>query len=185
MSCRSSLLACLLLLSSSLACSEAETPNAQFDGGVPSEAPFDAGPGFGSRDEPCASGRCESNDLVCVSESIQGGGTENICRFRCDVDATDDPCGLGSTCGLLQNDQGACLPAGGLDGDCPCDEGFSCALLPQGDGGNASICKRTCALEGPDGGVLDAGPDAVAACPGSQVCRRLQGSDNLGVCLDD
>lgn len=179
MPCRSSVLACLLLLSSTFACSEAETPDARFDGGLPDEAPFDAGPGFGSRDEPCVNARCESSDLVCVSEA-QG---ENICRLRCDLAANDDPCGLGSTCGRLQNNEGACLPAGGLDEDCPCDEGFACALLPDGSGANVNICKRSCLVPS-DGGVVDGG-DAVDTCPGQQVCRRLQGSDTLGVCLDD
>lgn len=182
---RSSSLLCLLLLSSVVACSEAETPDAQFDGGVPTDRPFDAGPGFGSRDEPCANGRCESSALVCVAEPQPGGGNLNICRERCDLQATDDPCGLGSTCARLLDGDGACLPAGRLDEDCPCDQGFECvALTDTGSGQQVSLCKVACVVELDDGGVLDAGPDAVEDCPGQQSCRQLK-NGNVGVCLDD
>lgn len=180
----SSLLACLLLAASVVACSEAETPDAWHDGGV-TDLPFDAGPGFGSRDEPCANGRCESNALVCVAEPQPGGGTQNMCRERCDLNDQSDPCGTGSTCVRLLSGDGACLPAGGLDEPCPCDEGYACAALQTADGERENICKRACAPDGPDGEPVDAGPGAVVQCPGQQTCRPLQGSDNLGVCLDD
>lgn len=172
---------CLLLLPV-LACSEAETPDAQFDAGV-QEPGFDAGPGFGSRDEPCFEQRCESNDLVCVSETTSGGETANMCRLRCDRTDTTDPCGPASTCGRLQTDEGACLPAGGLDEDCPCDEGFACTLLNVDDAGQSAICKRTCARDNGDGGVFDAGN--TAPCPADETCRSLQGNDELGVCIAD
>lgn len=178
---RPPLLACLLLLAPLLACSEAETPDAQFDGGVVHEF-FDAGPGFGGRDEPCANGRCSTNALVCVNETQSNGTSQNICRALCDLDDDTDPCGLGFTCGRLENDQGFCRPAGGLDGECPCDEGYSCVRLTTNTG-EINTCKRTCVVE-ENGNPLDAGPWAVEDCPAQQTCVRLSG-DNSGVCLDD
>ena len=46
MSCRSYVLLCSMIALSALACSEAETPNAQFDAGEQVIPGFDGGPGF-------------------------------------------------------------------------------------------------------------------------------------------
>ncbi len=184
MSCRSPLSLSFLLLLALVGCSEAETPDARFDAGPRVVPGLDGGPGFGSRDEPCASGnRCESGDLVCVNETQPNGENESFCRLVCDQEATDDPCGDGSTCGRLQDDRGACLPAGGLDEECPCDDGFACTLLPSGDGGTDAICKQACPFADDDGGVTN--PGDLEDCPAGQTCTRLQGSDGLGVCIED
>lgn len=147
------------------ACSDAETPNAGFsveetDGGT-----------AGGRDEPCVSGRCNSEDLVCVS---QGSGQNQTltCRLLCDANL-DDPCGFRSTCRTLENTQQACLPAGLLDEACPCDEGFACVNLA------SSVCKIACTMG------VDGGPDTCADEEGTCFAFRAAdgGTRDDGVCL--
>jgi hypothetical protein len=164
-------LAAFAVLACSMACSDAETPNANYEAGF---VDVDAGVDVGGRDQPCTSAnRCDNNTLTCVSGA---GANANICRLECDEAATNDPCGALSTCRPLQNSGGVCLPASTLDGPCPCDEGFACVNL----GGN--ICKVACAVG------IDGGPDD---CPGDAGdCRPFQGGPDGGlrddgVCLTD
>ena len=160
-----------------LACSDAETPNAHFDagpldGGV---ALSDGGTTAGNRDQSCVRGLCNDTSLVCVDPNRSVAGDES-CRLKCDRSDSNDPCGVGSTCGELQGvSYGACLPAGGLDAPCPCDEGFACTRLDASDGGTVTLCKEVC--------DPNAAPDAGPECPTGERCRRLDGSQ-IGVCVD-
>lgn len=164
--------ACASLVAlSATACSDAVTPNANYEAGV---IIVDGGNGVGGRDEPCTpSNTCNNNTLTCVRG---GGAAENTCRLECDRDDTTDPCGALSTCRPLESGGGVCLPASTLDGPCPCDEGFACVNL------NGNICKIAC-LVGVDGG-----PDN---CPnGAGECTPFQGGPDGGlrddgVCLPD
>jgi hypothetical protein len=172
------------------ACSEAEPPDAYYDGGPrPNFDPaFDAGPGRGNRDQLCTRGQCNAANLVCVAEADGDGGTADYCRLECDLQDNTDPCGVGSKCGRLTDNSGACLPAGAKDEACPCDDGLACTLLPQGDAGEIAICKTIC---DPDQtGNVDAGPDAGGggttnpSCDSDETCRRLAGQNDTGVCVD-
>lgn len=156
------------------ACSEAETPDARFDAG-PRVDLNDGNDEAGGRDQPCLTGnRCASEDLLCVNEQ----GTQT-CRLVCTLSATDDPCGDRQTCEALGDGSGACLPAGQRDEACPCDEGFACALLDDGNGGQRGVCKQRCETQA---GAADAGPAGTATCPESEQCAPLQGND-FGVCI--
>jgi hypothetical protein len=163
--------ALVAVLALGTACSDAETPNANYEAGF---VDIDAGTDIGGRDEPCTpQNRCDNNTLTCVSG---GGSNTGICRLECDEAATNDPCGALSTCRPLQSGGGVCLPASTLDGPCPCDEGFACVNL------NGNICKIAC-LVGVDGG-----PDDCA--PGTGRCRPFQGGPDGGlrddgVCIPD
>jgi len=160
----------LLSLASVVACSDAVTPNANYEAGV---VVTDGGDDVGGRDQPCTpSNTCNQGDLTCV----RGGTNPNTCRLECDLDDDDDPCGALSTCRPLESGNGVCLPASTLDGPCPCDEGFACVNL----GGN--ICKIACAVG------IDGGPDDCPTDAGE--CRPFQGGPDGGlrddgVCLDD
>lgn len=160
----------LPLAAALVTCSEAETPKG-FDGGSRdggSLALADGGAGSGNRDQPCVNGLCNTPDLACVRERLG----DELCRQRCDRADPSDPCGPGAACGALSNGSGACLPAGGLDESCPCDEGLACTRLPGPDGGpEVSFCKTTCEL------------DAEPGCPAPLRCRPLAGSET-GVCVE-
>jgi hypothetical protein len=161
-----------------LGCSEAVTPNANFDAG-PLVDDVDAGDdGVGGVDEPCDQGACHPSppDLVCIDD-----GDDLICRIRCDPQANDDPCLIAKTCVALQSDltQGACVPAGLLDEECPCDEGFACTRINPPDGGaQIERCKTSCDpnVTGPDGGTSN-------ECTGGLTCQAFQSNPNEGVCL--
>ncbi|MFZ9889784.1 MAG: hypothetical protein ACO3JL_19995, partial [Myxococcota bacterium] len=155
-------------------CSEAEPPDARFDAGPVADSSDDADD-VGGRDQACLPGnRCDSEDLLCVNEN-----DAQTCRLVCDLTATDDPCGDRQTCDALGDGSGACLPAGQLDEGCPCDEGFACALLDDGNGGQRAVCKQRCETDAAagDAGVADAVP-----CPAAEQCAPLQGND-FGVCI--
>jgi hypothetical protein len=167
----------LLLLLSFLAvgCSEAVTPNANFDAG-PLQEEDDAGDdGVGGPDQPCDQGTCDTDDLVCIDD-----GSNLICRVRCDPQNSGDPCGQARTCVGLQSDQtqGACVPAGVLDESCPCDEGFHCTVVNGTDGGaDVEVCKTACdpAASGVDGGA--------SQCPAPLSCQAFVANPENGVCL--
>lgn len=160
-----------------VACSEAETPQGFFDaGGRPDGgfSPFDSGPDLGGRDQECLRGRCDSTNLVCVSENQAGGGTVDNCRLRCDQQDNTDPCGDGSSCGNLTDGTGACLPAGKKNEDCPCDEGFTCVILDTGDAGQTTTCKTACQVDA----------DAGQQCAADEECVRLNMGNGAGACVD-
>lgn len=167
----SSLFFCSLLVATLCACSDAESPDAFYDAGVSFHA--DSGPDFGAEGQPCANGNCDNDALVCVIEGSDDG--PRICREKCDREEPGDPCGAGRSCERLTDGTGACLPAGGLDEPCPCDQGFRCMNLPS-DGGPTNICKTECDPN------ADGGPDP---CSATERCARLTGSDDLGVCIDE
>lgn len=172
----------IAIVVSASACSEAETPEANFDGGGRPDGgftPFDSGPDNGARDQSCLRGRCDSSDLVCVSTSQGDAGVVDFCRLRCTLGDNSDPCGDASSCGRLTDNSGACLPAGKKDEPCPCDEGFTCVILDT-DAGQTTICKSSCDTD------IDAGPDAGidSQCVGSEQCVRLNMGNGAGACVD-
>jgi hypothetical protein len=132
----------------------------------------DAGPSVapptdgGTRDEPCLNGRCRDDTLVCISEA-SGGDTTQTCRLACDTNDDTDPCGERSTCSRLTNNDGACLPAGQVDDECPCDEGFVCVALDPGQ-----LCKTAC--------IVDAGSPT---CDPNETCTALANSTVDGACI--
>ena len=78
------LVLCLLSLALT-ACSDAETPDANF--GVEAGPEVDAGAQDGTRDRPCLpNAECEGTTLRCVNNP------EPTCRLLCDRDADPDPC---------------------------------------------------------------------------------------------
>ncbi len=177
------LLATLVLCSAvlPLGCSDAETPDAYFDGGT-----VDAGR-RGLRDEPCLEGACINNDVdVCVQQG-SGADATLICKEICDP-TFNDPCGLRRRCRPLDNGTGACLPANLLDESCPCDDGLACVNFTQPappidlpDGGQITdagtlvirnVCKTEC--------TITAGEDDCEV--GS--CRLFMGSITDGVCIE-
>lgn len=160
---------------SSLNCSEAETPDAQF---VPTIV--DAGDSTtGGRDQPCNDGRCNEDGLICVEQN-----SALTCRLSCDLDDSSDPCGHASLCRRLDDDSGACFPGGLLDEPCInsiCDDDLACTLLsipdpdnPDGGTVDAEICKLSCSI--------DSNGSAIP-CPRGMTCALFAGSSTNGVCL--
>ena len=162
-------------------CSDAETPDAYFDGGY-----VDAGR-RGLRNEPCLEGGCINEDVdICVQQG-SGANATLICREICDP-TFNDPCGLGRRCRPLDNGTAACLPANGLDESCPCDDGLACVSYTEPadpidlpDGGQIidagiivvrDVCKTSC--------TITAGEDDCAV----GTCRLFTGSAVNGVCIE-
>lgn len=156
------LLATLLLLTS---CSDAESP-VFFDGGA-LENTTDGGDGLSERDQPCTNGSCAASALICVEDDTSSPG-DAFCRLRCEVTSSTTFCGEQSRCQELSDGSFACLPAGGLDEACPCDDGFVCVNLDAGD----NRCKTACDPNG-DG----------SECAQGERCAPFS-SGNGGACVD-
>ncbi len=121
--------------------------------------------GLGFRDGPCVGQICVTGDLVCVDEPA--GDT---CRQLC-TPGGDDVCGFRSRCIDLPGElDGACFPASGQDGPCPCDDGFTCATVSEPLG---PLCYTSCAPA-----------DADPGCPTDRpVCAPLVEDPARGICL--
>ena len=141
-----------------------------FNAGLPQgpDAGIDADGGVpGAANAVCnATAECSSADLTCVNQ-----GDTLRCRVRCDLDATDDPCGPGYTC-QRAGTGGACVPGNTKGAPCPCDEGFSCATVTSDAGLDDTRCRTSCSPA-----------DAGAACGDGERCRAFAGEVDKGACL--
>lgn len=147
----------------------ADPADAGDDGGVDAGAPIADGDVGGACLE---NNTCNDAAALCVNGT---GG--NACRLSCAlVDAGADPCGPGSTCRpLTGGGGGVCLPASGLDGACPCDEGFLCVNVS-----GAARCRPTCTPH-------DGGPDDCPAETGTchpTIANADAGPVPDGVCVE-
>ncbi len=171
----STLLSALLLslVSATVACSDAQTPDAYFAADV---IPGDGGQ-VGQRNFPC---RTDNSCLDEADTCIRGGDGTNACRQTCDpAGENEGGCPTDFECrNIIDTNGGACVPVGplgGVDDACPCADGLRCVRFDGVDGGAADLrCRTECEVV--DGGAT--------ACPdGEGQCRLFDDSDTVGACV--